>query len=70
MYDLKFLCEHCEKPLEADLADQGKTYQCPHCNCRINVPSATVETESGKTWDTYLKKLPKGETGDPPEPRS
>jgi ribosomal protein L37AE/L43A len=54
---ISFRCPHCDHPLKTKEKYKGQTFQCPKCDHAVHVPSLGAETESGKTWDTYLPNL-------------
>jgi DNA-directed RNA polymerase subunit RPC12/RpoP len=38
MSAFRFMCEHCEQPLEAEQQDRGMEFECPRCHKPLLIP--------------------------------
>lgn len=53
---IRFECEECGEPLQADVSLRGETEACPNCGNTIRVP-ADAESAPAFDWSNGMPKV-------------
>jgi len=38
---IRFACHQCQQPIEVNSSACGQSFHCPHCSCKLTVPSSS-----------------------------